>query len=147
MVRAWIVTVIALGIVLGGCSTGVGEEGGPCQGVCAGSTTSPGGSEEQTTAERTASGDGLGCRGGTGVSGFMDFAPGAKGDKATPVEQARRDFSKEIEEDDEMLASEASGRKPGTVRVIRGGRVVAVIHYRRAGGGWLYDHYDACSDF
>ncbi len=80
-----------------------------------------------------------------GVSGVVDYAPGAKGEKANPVELARRDFSKNIEEGDEVVPER--DRNPGTVRVIRDGRVVAVIEYRRAGGGWLYDHYDACSDF
>lgn len=87
----------------------------------------------------------MGCRGDTGVSGVVDYAPGTKGEEARPVELARRDFSKEIEEGDQVVSER--GRNAATVRVVRDGRVVAIIHYRRARGGWLYDHYDACSDF
>jgi hypothetical protein len=34
-----------------------------------------------------------------------------------------------------------------TVHVIREGLVVAYIEYRRAGGGWLQDYYEACVNF
>ncbi len=74
---------------------------------------------------------------------------GAKGEKGTPVEVARRDFSKHINEGDTLeIADRSSGQNAkATVRVIREGRVVALIEYRRAGGGWLRDYYEACGDF
>jgi len=79
------------------------------------------------------------------VSGIVDYAPGSKGEKASPVELAGRDFSKKIEEGDKVVAEH--GRNASTVRVVRDGRVVAIIEYRRAGGGWLQDNYRACADF
>jgi hypothetical protein len=33
------------------------------------------------------------------------------------------------------------------VRVVRDGRVVALITYGRVGGGWLLESYEACADF
>ena len=43
------------------------------------------------------------------------------------------------------LAESPRGRNAtATVRVIRVGRVVALIEYRRSGGVWLQDHYEAC---
>jgi hypothetical protein len=67
------------------------------------------------------------------VSGIVDYAPGSKGEKTSPVELARHRFSEEIEEGDRVVARR--GRSAGTVRVIRDGRVVAVIEYRRVGDG------------
>lgn len=144
MARSSIIAWIAASVLLAaGCGQGAGNTpSGPTE-----PTASPEGSGGRTTTvEQTASsGDGLGCRSGMGVGGFADYAPGAKGKKARPVELARRDFSKEIEGGDKVVPER--GRSPGTVRVIRDGRVVAVIEYRRAGGGWLRDSYEACSGF
>ena len=42
------------------------------------------------------------------------------------------------------------GEELRTVRVVRDGRVVALIHYkegRGSGGGWLLDSYEACAEF
>ena len=42
------------------------------------------------------------------------------------------------------------GEELRTVRVVRDGRVVALMHCkegRGAGGGWLLDSYEACGEF
>ncbi len=132
-------------MVVAGC----GQDAGNTPSGSADLTTSPGRSGERaTTAEQTASDNGLECPGGMGVGGFFDYAPGAKGEKANPVELARRDFSKQIDEGDTVeIADRPRGRNARTVRVVRDGRVVALIEYRRAGGGWLQDHYEACANF
>ena len=77
-----------------------------------------------------------------------DYALGI-GEKASPVEQTRRKFSKRIEEGDKVEISERQGApKVRTVGVVRDGRVVALIKYRRGtGGGWLPDSYEACAEF
>jgi hypothetical protein len=87
----------------------------------------------------------------------FDYALGI-GDKASPVEQARRRFSKHIEEGDKVeTADDQGGPTVGyygeelrTVRVVRDERVVALMHYkegRGAGGAWLLDSYEACGEF
>jgi hypothetical protein len=82
------------------------------------------------------------------VSGIDDFAPGAEGKEADPVEQTRRDFSGQIRNADGVGLSTTPQRgDQRTVRVVREGRTVALIVYRRAGGGWLRDSYDACAGF
>jgi hypothetical protein len=92
---------------------------------------------------------GAACPSGIWVAGFTDYVMGAKGKKGTPVEVARREFSKKIEEGDTVeIADRSKGQNAkATVRVIREGQVVARIEYRRAGGGWLQDYYEACNDF
>jgi hypothetical protein len=91
------------------------------------------------------------------VSAVFDFAQGI-GEKASPVEQARRRFSKRIEKGDTVeIADDLGGPTEGyygeelrTVRVVRDGRVVALIFYKEAlegGGGWLLDSHEACGEF
>jgi hypothetical protein len=79
------------------------------------------------------------------------------GAKASPVEQARRRFSKRIEEGDKVEIAERQGDPTAgyygeelrTVRVVRDGRVVALMFYKEAieNGGWLLDSYEACTEF
>ena len=124
-------------------------------------TTSPGRSGEQaTTAEQTTTYTemrGLECPEYSQEGAVFDYAQGI-GEKASPVEQARRRFSKRIEEGDTVeIADDQGGTTVGyygeelrTVRVVRDGRVVALMHYkegRGAGGGWLLDYYEACGEF
>jgi Ca2+-binding RTX toxin-like protein len=92
---------------------------------------------------------GLECANSGWVSGSIDYLGGAKGEKGTPVEVARREFPTKIKEGDTVeIGDRSSGQNAkATVRVIREGRVVALIEYRRAGGGWLRDYYEACGDF
>lgn len=100
------------------------------------------------TGEETTFDNGLECPGGMAVSGIGDFAPGAEGKEADPVEQTRRAFSGQIREGDGVGLSTTPQRgDQRTVRVEREGRTVALIVYRRAGGGWLRDSYDACAGF
>lgn len=93
--------------------------------------------------------NGLECASSGLVSGSADYAAGAKGAMGNPVEVARRQFSEKIKEGDAVeIADRSRGQNAGaTVRVIREGRVLALIEYRRGGGGWLQDHYKACGDF
>jgi hypothetical protein len=121
-------------------------------------TTSPGESREPpTTTEETTVLGRLDCPYNSTEGAVYDYALGI-GEKASPVEQARRKFSKRIEEGDKVeIAEHPGGPTVGyygeelrTVRVVRDGRVVALIHYKEgggSGGGWLLDSYEACSDF
>ena len=85
--------------------------------------------------------DAGGARGAT-----VDYASGAKGKKGDPVEIARREFPKKIREGDTIVAERSRNPYPmTTVRVIREGRVVAIIKYTRAGGGWLKEDYMLCT--
>jgi hypothetical protein len=109
---------------------------------------------EQTDARRGSTGEettfdnGLECTGGMAVSGIGDYAPGAEGKEADPVEQTRRAFSGQIRKGDRVGLSATPQRgDQRTVRVVREGRTVALIVYRRAGGGWLRDSHDAYAGF
>jgi hypothetical protein len=133
-------------------------------------TTSPGRSGEQaTTPEQTASiyripvekqeyrgGGVLECREDSTVGAVFDYAQGI-GEKVSPVEQTRRRFSRRIEEGDRVEIAERQGGPTAgyygeelrTVRVVRDGRVVALMFYKEGidGGGWLLDSYEACAEF
>jgi hypothetical protein len=89
------------------------------------------------------------CPNDEAVARHTDYVMGAKGKKGTPVEVARREFAKKIREGDTVeIADRSSGQNAmTTVRVIREGRVVALIDYHRAEGGWLQDYYEACANF
>jgi hypothetical protein len=129
-------------------------------GCAQGAGSTPSGSTEQTnspresrepptTTEETTILSGLVCPNDEAVARTLDYAMGAKGKKGNPVEVARREFSKKIREGDTVeIADRSRGQNAmATVRVIREGRVVALIEYRRAGGGWLQDYYEACANF
>lgn len=99
----------------------------------------------------------LECRQANVVGAVFDYAQGT-GEPASPVEQARRRFSKRIEEGDTVeVASHLGddtvgyyGEELRTVRVVRDGRVVALLYYkegRGGGGGWLLGSYEACGEF
>jgi hypothetical protein len=91
----------------------------------------------------------LECPSGMAVGGEDGYyAPGAKGEKGNPVDMTRRRFSEEIEEGDVVeVAGYPESRGERTVRVVREGRVVAVIEYLRESGGWLGGGYSACAGF
>jgi hypothetical protein len=99
-----------------------------------------------TTTEETTYMSEVECPSGEWQGGQLDYAAGAKGEKGNPVELARRDFSKKIREADKVEVAQRSGGM-ATVHVIREGLVVAHIEYRRAGGSWLQDSYEACVNF
>jgi hypothetical protein len=148
MVRIWIFAVMSVVALVSslGCAQGAGDAPSDSREQ----TTSLGESSEQptTTTEDTVL-HGLECPTDMAVVGFKDYVMGAKGKKGNPVEVARREFSKKIEEGDTVeIADRTRGQNAkATVRVIREGRVVARIEYRRAGGGWLQAYYEACGDF
>jgi hypothetical protein len=84
-----------------------------------------------------------------------DYARGT-GEKASPVEQTRHQFSRRIEEGDTVEIADQRGPTEGyygeqlrTVRVVRDGRVIALMFYKEGseGGGWLLDEYESCSEF
>lgn len=154
MVRLWIVAAVAiLGFALGGCADDPQPSTPPvAEPETVGKMVD--GGDEQTDARRGGTGgkttfdNGLECPGGMAVSGIGDFAPGAEGKEADPVEQTRRAFSGQIREGDRVGLSTTPQRgDQRTVRVVREGRTVALIVYRHAGGGWLMDSYDACAGF
>ena len=132
-------------MVVVGCAQGAGN-------TPSGSTdlsTSAGRSVERATTEQTTYVEmhGLQCRSGDMNAAIFDYAVGAKGEKASPVELAQGDFSKSIEEGDTVeIADRPEGTHMRTVRVVRDGRVVALIKYRRVGGGWVLESYEACAD-
>jgi hypothetical protein len=149
MVRIWIVAVLSVVALVSslGCAQGAGNApSDPTE-----RAASPGGesSEQPTTTTEDTILHGAACPSGIWVAGFTDYVMGAKGKKGNPVELARREFSKKIEESDTVeMADRSKGQNAkATVRVIREGRLVARIEYSRAGGGWLQDYYEACNDF
>ncbi|HET7270062.1 MAG TPA: hypothetical protein VFI90_03145 [Rubrobacter sp.] len=90
----------------------------------------------------------LECKSGMIVSGGPAYAPGVKGKRGDLVEITRRSFSDQIRDGDEVeLAGYTESRDQRTVRVVRGGRVVATVEYTGRGKGWLQDHYEACASF
>jgi hypothetical protein len=129
---------------------GCGQGAGNTPSGSTGPTTSPGTSREQvTTAEQTTYVEmyGLQCRSGDLDAVVFDGA--TKGEKASPVELAQRDFSKSIEESDTLEIADRQEQGPyifWTVSVVRDGRVVGLIQYRRVGEGWVLDGYRACAD-
>ncbi len=129
---------------------GCGQGAGNTPSGSTGPTTSPGTSGEQvTTAEQTTYVEmhGLQCRSAAMDAAVLDYAVGAKGEKANPVELTRGEFSKSIVEGDTVeIAGRQEGPNVTTVRVVRDGRVVAHITYRRTGGGWLLESYEACAE-
>ena len=83
---------------------------------------------------------------GESVSGIIDYAQGARGDKGDPVTIARRQASGLLPGD----VVERAGY-PATplqkVRIVRDGVILAVGTYRRDGaGGWLREGVDRCTD-
>lgn len=133
-------------MVVAGCGQGAGN----IPSGSTGPTTSPGTSREQvTTAEQTTYVEmhGLQCRSAAMDAAILDYAVGAKGEKASPVELTQDEFSKSVEEGDTVeIADRQEGPNVRTVRVVRDRRVVALIKYRRAGAGWLLESYEACAD-
>jgi hypothetical protein len=140
-------------------------------GCAQGASNTPSGSAERaTTAEQATSiyripvekdkyrgGGLLECRQAGTKGAVFDYARPI-GEKAGPVEQARRRFSKRIEEGDKVEIAERQGDPTAgyygeeleTVRVARDGRVVALMFYKEGiegGGGWLLDSYEACAEF
>ena len=131
------------------CSFGCGQQGaGNALSGSTEQTTSPSESPRPptTTTEETTYLSELECPYGGSEGAQLDYAAGAKGEKGNPVEIARRDFPKQIREADKVEIAQRSGDM-ATVHVIREGLVVAYIEYRRAGGGWLQDYYEACVNF
>jgi hypothetical protein len=99
----------------------------------------------------------LECREDSTVGAVFDYARGV-GEPASPVEQARRRFSERIEEGDAVEVADRLGEETvgyygeelRTVRVVRNGRLVALIYYkegRDGGGRWLLGSYEACGEF
>jgi hypothetical protein len=153
-------------MVVVGCTQGAGNAPSGSTDL----TTSAGKSGEQaTTPEQTTSihripvekqeyrgGGLLECREDSTEGAVFDYAQGI-GEKASPVEQARRRFSKRIEEGDKVEIAERQrdptegyyGEALRTVRVVRDGRVVALMFYKEGidNGGWLLDSYEACAEF
>jgi hypothetical protein len=152
MVRVWSVAVMIVVVLVSslGCGQGVGDTpSGPTPRTPS-TTEPPKTTSEQTASEKTRTLGGLECPNGLAVSGVYDYVEGAKGKKGPPVELARREFSKHIEEGDTVRMGErsAGGRNAAaTVGVIREGRLVARIEYRHAGGGWLKDYSEYCANF
>lgn len=101
---------------------------------------------ETTTADMTLD-DELECPGGVAVSGTDDYGSGAEGEMVSPVEMARREFSRQIKPGDKVEVAAARYGASRTVRVTRGGRIIALIDYRHVKGGWLKDSYEACAGF
>jgi hypothetical protein len=151
MVRIWIFAVMTVVVLLS--LFGCGQQGaGDTTSGSTDATTSPGRSGERaTTTEQPTYVEmyGLQCRSGDLNAAVFDYARGAKGEKASPVELAQGDFSKSIEESDTMEIADREKLGPytnWTVSVVRDGRVVALIKYGRVGGGWVLSSYEACAD-
>ena len=156
MDRFWVLAVmIALGIAFSaGCdpqanqrpNAGRADADGRKGQAAEQTAESTGARREATTAEMTLENE-LECPGGVAVGSSDDYAPGAEGEKESPVEMARRDFSRQIEAGDKvgLVATRYGGSR--TVRVVRDGRTMALIDYRHAKGGWLKDSYEACAGF
>jgi hypothetical protein len=152
MVRIWGFAVITAVVLIS--SFGCGQQGaGNAPSGSAEQTTSPRESSRSpttTTTEETTTPSGLVCPSGNMDARVLDYARGAKGEKGNPVEIARREFSKKIREGDAVEKADRTTGHQGplaAVHVIREGRVVAYIEYRRAGGGWLQEYYEACGNF
>jgi hypothetical protein len=155
------VTAFVIMVVVG-CAQGAGNTPSGSTGP----TTSPGTSGEQlTTAERTSASlfvrmtvyayghtDVLECLQGATEGGGDQHMEKVRSE-AGLVEHARRSFSKRIEEGDTVeLVGSTEGTDRGElrkVRVVRGGRVVALFYYPEAyrGGGWALEYYEWCSEF
>jgi hypothetical protein len=91
----------------------------------------------------------LECPSGMAVGGEDGFyTPGAKEEKADPVVITRHRFSEEIESGDVVeVVGYPESEDQRSVRVVRQGRVVAVVGYFRESGGWLGSGYSACAGF
>ena len=90
----------------------------------------------------------LECKGGMAVSGGPQYAAGVKGKRGDLVEITRRSFSDHVRDGDQVkLAGYTESRDYRTVRVVRDGRVIAIVVYGREGKGWLQDRYEACQSF
>jgi hypothetical protein len=166
-----IIAVTGFVMVMVGCAQGAGNA--PSGSTPSSSTdlaTSPEAREsERTTAEQSTSfyripvqeqeyrgGGVLECADKRTKGAVFDYALGI-GEKVSPVEQTRRRFSKRIEEGDKVEITEHLGgpstgyygEQLRTVRVVRDGRVVALMFYKEGidNGGWLLDSYEACAEF
>ena len=146
--------IIAVMMVVVGCTRGAGNTPSSSTHL----TTSAGRPGQQaTTAEQTTYTEmgGLDCPEYSQKGAVFDYALGI-GEKASPIEQARGRFSRRIEEGDTVeIADDQGGSTVGyygqelrTVRVVRDGRVVALMFYKGDDrGGWLLDSYESCGEF
>jgi hypothetical protein len=148
---------------------GCGQDAGNTPSGSTDLTTLAGRSRKQaTTAEQTTSfyripvqaqeysGGVLECADKRTNGAVYDRAQGT-GEKTSPVEQTRRHFSKHTEEGDTVEVADQVGPGKGyygeqlrTVRVVRDGRVVALMFYKEGiegEGGWLLDSYESCGEF
>lgn len=90
----------------------------------------------------------LECRGGAAVMGEGGLlAPGAKGEKGEPVELARRALKDRLREDDTLeLADYPESVSSRSVRVVREGRVITAVSYRKEATGWFENSTTNCAN-
>jgi hypothetical protein len=82
-----------------------------------------------------------------GSSGPSYAGESPEGGKDLP-ELARRSFSESLQPGDVVeVAGYPEARERRSVRVVRDGRVVAVLDFLPSGDGWLPDSYTACLNF
>lgn len=83
------------------------------------------------------------------VSGTSDFGEGASGQRATPVDLGRELFDNAfgLGSDDVVELGGYLQSEVPVVRLMRDGRIVATVSYRRADGdGWLEETFSMCEE-
>jgi hypothetical protein len=83
------------------------------------------------------------------VGGVGDYPQGATGERGDPVDLARTRFEQvtDIRDADVIEIAGYPEDELRTVRLVRGGRVVATISFYESGqGGWLEDTFSRCDE-
>jgi hypothetical protein len=78
---------------------------------------------------------------------YLDHAPGTQGEVGDPVEVVRGGLRGLLDGDVVEVAGYPEYGTEALVRVMRAGRIVAVVHLSRTtAGGWLLDRIVRCPD-
>jgi hypothetical protein len=91
----------------------------------------------------------LQCSDGQAVGGGPSYGGELpEGEEGSLTALARRSFSEDLRPGDVVeVAGYPEARERRAVRVVRDGRVVAVLSFLPSGDGWLPDSYTACLNF
>lgn len=136
--RSWALVGALVFVLTSGCGSESSEPGAQ------GTTTTPPPTSTEPAMTETVRGDlKPDCADPTvmQVDHFSDV-----GGNPDPVKAARSQLGKQVRATDVVERVDTTEGKPA-VRVVRSGKLVAIVHLLSAEGGWLVDQVEMCPDF
>lgn len=136
--RSWALVGALVLVLTSGCGSESSEPGAQ------GTTTTPPPASTEPAMTETVRGDlKPDCADPTvmQVDHFSDV-----GGNPDPVKAARSQLGKQVRATDVVERVDTTEGKPA-VRVVRSGKLVAIVHLMTAEGGWLVDQVEMCPDF